>query len=85
MRGEDGAEISLADPGHARRAGECRLLRTDVYALRVKAVQLQQPDELAAPAANVDDGPGCRRRQHRADVTPVNKSSRFVSATACVL
>jgi hypothetical protein len=85
MPGENYAEIPLPDPGHARRAGQCRLLRTDVDALRVKTVHLQQPDEFAASAANVDDGPGCRPWQHGTDVTPVNKSSCLVSATAYVL
>src|ERR1700688_1083915 len=85
MRGEDGAEVPLADPGHACCAGECRLFRTDVYALRVKAVRLHHPDELAAPAAKIDDGPGRGRRQQGTDVTPVNKRSRLVCAAADVL
>ena len=51
MRGENSAEVSLADTGHACRAGQCRLFRTDIDTFRVKAVRLQQPDELVAPAA----------------------------------
>jgi len=85
MLGENGAEVPLADPGHACRAGECRLLWTDVYAFRVKAVRLKQPDEFAASAANVDDGTGHGRRKQGTDVTPVNKSSRLAAAAASVL
>jgi hypothetical protein len=85
MRGENSAEVPLADPGHPGRAGECRLLRTDIDALRVKAVRVQQPDELTAPAAKIDDGSGRGRRQQGTDVTPVNETSRLVPATACVL
>jgi hypothetical protein len=62
LRGQDGAEVPLADPGHAGRVGECGLLRADIDALRVKAVCLQQPDEFAAPAAKVDDR-SCRGRR----------------------
>jgi hypothetical protein len=61
------------------------LVRTDVYAFRVKAVQLHQPDQGAVPAAKVDDGSGCGRWQQGPDVTPINKSSRLVSAAAGVL
>ncbi len=64
MRGEDGAEVSLADSGHACRVGECHLLRADIYAFR-----LPQPDELTAPAAKVNDGSGPRRRQQGTDAT----------------
>ena len=81
MRGKDGAEVPLADPGDAYRSGEFRLFRTDVYALRVKAVRLQQPDEFAASAANVDDGAGHGRRKQGTDVTPVDKSSRLAAAS----
>jgi hypothetical protein len=62
MRGEDGAEVPLPDPGYASCAGEYPMLRTDTDALGVKAVGLQQLDELAVPAAKVDDGPGRGRR-----------------------
>jgi len=85
MRGKDGAEVSLTDPGHACRAGQGHLLRTDIDALRVKAIRLQQPDELTPPAANIDDGSGCGRRQQGTDVPPVNKSSRRLLTAACVL
>src|SRR5487761_1071561 len=85
MRGENDAEVRLADLGHACRAGQCRLLRTDVYALGVKAVRPQQPDEIAASAAEVDGG-ACRGRwQQGTDVTPVDKSSRLAAAAAGVL
>ena len=83
--GEDGAEVPLPDPGHARGAGERRLFRADVYALRVEAVYLQQPDELAAAAAKVDDGAGRGRWQQRTDITPVDKSSRLVAVAVGVL
>ena len=80
MRGENGAEVPLADPGHPCRAGQCRLLRADIDAFRVEAVRLQQPDELAAPAAKVDDGSGRGRRQQGTDVAPVDESSRLAAA-----
>jgi hypothetical protein len=82
---EDGTEVPLADLGHACCAGKCRLFRTDVYALGVKAIHLQQPDEVAAPTAKVDDWPGRGRCQQGTDVTPVSESSCFVSAAASVL
>ena len=85
LRGQDAAEVPLADPGHASRAGERSLLRADIDALRVKAVCLQQPDEVTAPAAKVDDRSGRARRQQGTDVTPVDKSRRLVSALADVL
>jgi hypothetical protein len=66
----------------------CRLFQTDVYALRVKPFLLHQPDELAAPAATVDDGPGRERQQQETDLTLVHKSGHLVSArsrrAACV-
>jgi len=85
LRGEDGSEISLTDPGHACRMGQCHLFRTDVYALRVKAVRLQQPDELTPSTAKVDHGSGRGCRQQRADVAPVDESSRSPSAAADML
>ena len=74
----------MPDPRYACRAGECRLLRTDIDVLRVEA-RLKQPDELTAPAAQVDGGSGRGPRQQRIDDAPVNKSSRFGSAAAGVL
>lgn len=47
--------------------------------------KLQQPDVLGAPAANVNDRSACGRRQRGTDVTPVNKSRRFVSAASAVM
>ncbi len=67
------------------RAGEFRLLRADIDALSVKAVRLQQPDQLAAPAAKVDDGSGQGRRQQGTDITSIDKSRCLVSAAAGVL
>jgi hypothetical protein len=85
LLGQHGAEVPLADPGHAGRAGEGRLLRTDIDALCVKTICLQQPDELAAPAAKVDDRSGLGRRQKGTNVTSEDKSRRLVSAPADVL
>ena len=63
MPGEDSAEVSLTDPGYACGMGEGRLLWTDIDALCVKTIRLQQPDELAPPAAYIDDGADRGRRQ----------------------
>jgi hypothetical protein len=52
---------------------------------RVKAVRLQQPDELAAPAATIDDGSGRRPRQQGTDLASENGSSRLLSTVTGVL
>ena len=75
----------MSDPSRACCAGVRRLYRTDVYALHVKAIHLHQPDEVAAPAAKVDDGSGRGWRQHGTAVALVDKSSRLVSAATGAL
>jgi hypothetical protein len=82
MRGAAGAEVSLTDTGHAFCVDVCRFYRTDADTLRIKAVRLQQPNQLTAPAPKIDDAPGYGRRQQGTDVTPVSKSSRLASACA---
>jgi hypothetical protein len=85
MRGENGTEVPLANPGHACCPSKRYLLGADIYALRVEAVRLHQSDEVAAPAANVYDRASRGRRKQRMDVTSIDKSSRLAAAVADVL
>ena len=85
IRGAKAAEVPVADPSQPCCAGECRLVRTDIDALRVKAVRLRQPDEATAPTAQVNDESDRGWRRRGTDVTQVNKSSRLGSVAAEVL
>lgn len=77
--------IAVKTPGPVRRRSDGNLLQAGVDPVSVIAVSEQWLDQLTLAAADVDNRPGGRRWQHRADIATVDQSTSLTAPATGML